>query len=55
MAILLYGHMDEYGGFHKWGTPHSWMVFIMDNPIQVDDLGVPLFQGTSTWDEDMAE
>ena len=37
-----------YGGFHKWSIPIAgW--FIMDNPIQMDDLGVPLFQETSIY------
>ena len=30
------------------GTP-KWMVKIMENPIKMDDLGVPLFLETSTW------
>ena len=36
-----------YGGFHKWGYPNSWMVYIyiyvyiMETPIKMDDLGVP--------------
>ena len=30
---------SQYGGVHEWGTPIAgW--FIMENPIQVDDLGV---------------
>ena len=38
-----------HGGFHKWGYPNSWMVykFTMENPIHMDDLGVPPFQETS--------
>ena len=28
------------------GTP-KWMVKIMENPIKMDDLGVPLFSETS--------
>ena len=30
------------------GTP-KWMVKIMENPIKMDDLGVPLFSETSTY------
>ena len=27
----------------SWGYPNSWMVFLMENPMEMDDLGVPLF------------
>ena len=31
-------------GFPKsCGYPHSWIVYFMDNPTKMDDLGVPLF------------
>ena len=30
------------------GTP-KWMVKIMENPMKMDDLGVPLFSETPTW------
>ena len=30
------------------GTP-KWMVKIMENPIKMDDLGVPLFLETPKW------
>ena len=29
--------------------PPIWMVKIMENPIKMDDLGVPLFSDTSIW------
>ena len=31
-----------------WGT-QKWMVFVREYPINMDDLGVPLFQETSIW------
>ena len=37
-----------YGCFHKiGGKPPKWMVNIMENPIKMDDLGVPPFLETS--------
>ena len=34
-----------YGGFQKIGVPQNgWLM--MENPIKVDDLGVPLFSET---------
>jgi hypothetical protein len=29
----------------KWGYPNSWMVYFMENPTKMDDLGVALFLG----------
>ena len=31
------------------GKPPKWMVKIMENPIKMDDLGVPLFFETPTY------
>ena len=35
-----------YGCFQNRGGPPKWMVKIMENPIKMDDLGVPLFLET---------
>ena len=40
--------MIHYGGFQKSGYP-KMDGFIMENPIKMDDLGVPLFSETSLW------
>ena len=29
------------------GYPNSWLVFVRENPIEMDDLGVPLSPETS--------
>ena len=34
-------------GFSKNGGTPKWMVQIMEAPIKMDDLGVPLFSETS--------
>ena len=31
------------------GKTPKWMVKIMENPIKIDDLGVPLFLETPKW------
>ena len=30
-----------HGGVLQWGCPSSWMVYVMENPMKMDDLGVP--------------
>ena len=35
----------KIGGFY----PPKWMVKIIENPIKIDDLGVPLFLETSIY------
>ena len=44
-CIKLYLYM---GVSKNRGTP-KWMVKIMENPIKMEDLGVPLFSETSIW------
>ena len=39
------GHF-QVGVSTNRGTP-KWMVYIMENPIKMDDLGVPLFFGNT--------
>ena len=40
------------GALNKWrfsiviGVPNSWMVYFMENPIEMDDLRVPPFMET---------
>ena len=39
------GVEPKIGGLY----PPKWMVKIMENPIKMDDLGVPLFLETPKW------
>ena len=46
-SVKLKQSCSNYMGVSKnRGTP-KWMVKIMENPIKMDDLGVPLFSETS--------
>ena len=40
-----------FGGFHSHGvTPIAgWFILVMDNPVKMDDLGLPPFQETTIW------
>ena len=37
---------QQKGGFHKWRIPKKNGWFIMENPIKMDELGVPPFSET---------
>jgi hypothetical protein len=37
-ALLDLG-IHQYWSFHKWEYPNSWMVYFMENPTNMDDLG----------------
>ena len=39
------GKTVHHWGFPSMGDPlYRWMIAFMENPIKMDDLGVPLFQ-----------
>ena len=50
MGMHIYIYIWISGGFHKWGYLNSWMVYFMEHPIKMDELGVPPFQETSIWE-----
>ena len=48
ICINIYIYIHTYIHTYTGGTP-KWMAAIRENPIKVDDLGVPLFQETSIY------
>ena len=34
---------EIWRNLHKWGTPNSWMVYFMENLIEIDDFEI--FEG----------
>ena len=45
----LMGFYHHHLGVSKNRSTPKWMVKIMENPIKLDDLGVPLFSETSIY------
>ena len=45
VSLYIYICIYIYGGFHKWGVPNSWLVFVRENPTKMDDdWGYPYFR-----------
>ena len=44
LHVVMPALYDE--GFPKMVIPHSWLGFVRENPIKIDDLGIALFQET---------
>jgi hypothetical protein len=34
----IYKPLHSFGVFHKWENPNSWMVYLLENPMKMDDL-----------------
>ena len=48
--VYMYVYIYIYGGFHKCAPIAGWS--IVENPMKMDDLQVPLFQETSMYKVD---
>ena len=48
------GETHSFGGFHSHGGTPKCLVYFMENPIKIDDLGVPLIQETSKFAGEIA-
>ena len=46
LGMAKYGHTKTHMGVSINGGTPKWMVHFMENPMKMDDLGVPLFQET---------
>ena len=46
--MVIYPYLLIFGGFHKLGSPNSWLVYFMEN-LKMDDLGVPLWLKWMIW------
>ena len=49
MSLIWYTPQKSNMGVSKNNGTPKWMVKIMENPIRMDDLGVPLFLETPTY------
>ena len=50
--MLTKSDLEQMGVSNNSGTP-KWMVKIKENPIRMDDLGVPLFLETPKWNQSL--
>ena len=46
-GMIIYNGFVFFGDVHSHEGSPKWMAYFMDNSMNMDDLGIPLFQETS--------